>query len=73
MAIVAKFKVDSVTNHDGGNEQVKLSAAHGSGNESWAKFTPFGSLDISITNPEAQKQLIPGKHYLLTFTEAVEA
>ena len=65
MSIVAKFTCQSVTSYEGA-ERVDLHAAHGSGNESWAKATPGGNLQITISNPEARGRFEPGKSYMLT-------
>lgn len=62
MSIVAKFRCHSVTKFENG-EDVRLEAVTGKTNEPWSKWTPSGSLTISITNPSAQAQLEPGKNY----------
>jgi hypothetical protein len=70
--IVAKFKCESITKYEGSGEQVKLRAAYGKGNESWAAATPSGVVELAISNPEAAGKFEPGKHYLLTFEPAPE-
>ncbi len=53
-------------------EVVKLAAATGPDNESWAKWTPSGSLELSITNPEAVSQFEVGKFYFVDINLADE-
>lgn len=72
MNIRAKFKVQSVT-HTEGAESVALCAVNssdGKGNESWAKWTPSGKLEMTINNPEAQGKFKPGKLVYLDFSDA---
>lgn len=70
----AKFKVTSIThfNNDPHNymADVNLTAVHGADNRTWSKWTPSGSLKMSITNPEAVARLELGKHYFLDFSPA---
>ena len=71
--IVAKFKCESVakpSESNGDTESISLSAVYGPGNETWSKFTPSGSLSMSISNPAAQGKFQPGKSYLLNISEA---
>lgn len=71
----AKMKCSYVTNHDGGNETVKLFAvygADGTANASWSKATPSGSVELTISNPEAKGHFTPGKEYFVDFHEAAE-
>jgi hypothetical protein len=75
MAIRAKFKVASVTKYENDSEQVELQAANGradTANAQWSKWTPSGKLTMTINNPAAQGQLLPGKYYFLDLTEAAE-
>jgi len=39
-------------------------------NESFNIYTPSGSLELGITNPNAMDFLQPGKQYYLDFSEA---
>jgi len=69
--IRAKFICESVT--DFGKEaaeRVTLRAIHGKGNESWSKWTPGGSLELSISNPEARGKFVPKQAYYLDFSDA---
>lgn len=75
--IRAKFRCMSVTKHEGNpqSEIVKLCASNGkkdTANAQWAKWTPCGTLDMTINNPDAQGKLEPGKHYFLDIAEAGE-
>lgn len=68
--IRAKFRCTSVTEHEGATKQyVFVAETQGEENKSWAKWTPSGKLEISITNPDAQK-FEPGKRYYLDFAPA---
>lgn len=69
----AKFKVVETRRIDygsGAQEVVKLAPASGAGNESWSKWTPGGSIEMTITNPEAVAQLELGKHFYVDFSPA---
>ena len=73
--IRAKFRCTSITQHEGHQpiEVVKLCAANGSkesANAQWSKWTPSGTLEIGISNPDAQGKFKPGQHYFLDFSEA---
>lgn len=67
--IRAKFTCESIQLFSGG-ETVSLRAATGPGNESWSKWTPAGSLAITINNPDACGKFKPGKNYYIDFSEA---
>lgn len=82
MAVRAKFrcteKLDRASNYDGSSERyesvVKLQAVYGDKgpNKTWSKYTPNGTLEMTINNPDALDQFQPGKCYFLDFTEATE-
>ena len=38
----------------------------------YADATPSGKLELSIDNPEALEQFIPGKYYSITIEQVVE-
>jgi hypothetical protein len=38
-------------------------------NASFFKYTPFGELKFGTINPEAAKELIPGKEYFIDISE----
>lgn len=73
MSIVAKFRCQLVSKDAQGNETVTLNPVtgkDGSANAQWSKWTPSGKLEMTITNPPAQGQLVPGKEYLVTIAPA---
>jgi len=79
MSVVAKFRVSSRTEYAGyasepgkTMESVKLMAAAGEENKSWAAATPAGTIDMTITNPAALDQFQVGEYVMVTF-EPVEA
>lgn len=41
-------------------------------NHEWSKATPYGYVELAITQPEAFSRFEPGKEYMLTFEEATE-
>ena len=79
MAVIAKFRViartESVGYADGTGktqESVKLSAVGGPENENWSKWTPSGSIEMTITNPAALDQFKVGGHVMVTFEPVAE-
>lgn len=80
MTVRAKFFVESIQHHDvpGTDAYANISMkpvfgsyadgdAEGT-NKSWSKWTPSGSLQICVTNPDAINQFEMGKAYYLDFT-----
>jgi hypothetical protein len=67
----AKFKVDSKTETVNG-KTVKLQVvAHDSPeNKSYFKWTPNGTIEMGILNPEASEQFEVGKEYYVDFIKA---
>lgn len=64
--VVAKFICDSVTDF-GSRREITLSAAvQGDANKTWSKWTPSGSIKMTVTNPTAYEQFVPGREYYLT-------
>jgi hypothetical protein len=53
-------------------EEVVLSAVCGKTNEQWSKWTPSGTLTMTINNPDAQGKFKPTQCYYLDITEAPE-
>lgn len=49
---------------------VKLTAVMGEENKPWSQYTPSGSVEIAITNPDAVKQFTVGGLYFVDFTPA---
>ncbi len=75
MSVRAKFKCQSKVMHGEGDGQfaaLSFSASYGEGrdNKDWSKWTPSGTLTMSITNPSAFVWFEVGKEYYLDFTEA---
>lgn len=77
MAVVAKFRVQSRTESASWTgekgktqESVKLMAVSDPANENWSKWTPAGSIELTITNPAALDQFKVGEEFLVTFTPA---
>jgi hypothetical protein len=73
MNVLAKFICHSVTEIEGEQKEVILSAVYGEGNEnkSFSRWTPVADLRMIISNEtEAAKLFEPGKEYFATF-EAV--
>ena len=71
MAVRAKFKVESRTETTDGYKVVLKPVTGGSPeNESFFKYTPYGSIEIGTINAAAGAQLVPGKSYYVDFTEA---
>ena len=42
-------------------------------NKSWSKWTPSGTLELTITNPEAFNQFAVGQDYFVDFTPVPSA
>lgn len=63
----AKFKCGYVEGTE--SKSYRFDAVSGGGNEDWAKWTPCGTLHITIDNPDAQKFEV-GKEYYLDFSPA---
>ena len=74
MSIRARMKVDSVTDY-GSHKTVKLSPVttgdQTSPNYSYSKWTPSGSLELVITNPDAYNQFTPQKVFDIDFNEYI--
>ncbi|HEU0045065.1 hypothetical protein [Sphingomonas sp.] len=74
----AKLQIASVTKHAGGAEQLKFHgvAAKNYGEDgldednTFAKFSPSVSLDITITNPALVGQFEPGQRFYVDFSPA---
>ena len=71
MSVRAKFRVISVEDF-GYTKKVKLSPVQADDipeNQKFHKYTPSGSLEMSIDNPPAADQFKPGKDFYVDFTE----
>ena len=72
----AKMKVQSVETFEGGMQKVKMSAVCGdkpfgpageSEDNTFARYTPSGSIELSITNPDLAGQLVAGQKLYVDF------
>ncbi len=51
-------------------EQITLAPVYGEENKPWSKFTPCGSMQLTITNPDAIGAFKPGEVYLIDIKPA---
>lgn len=70
--IRAKMSVSTVTRNadQSGNissENITLQAVYGGSeeNKQWSKWTPSGTLTMTINNPDAFGKLLPGQFYFI--------
>lgn len=72
MIVTEKAERFNQWQNDASKEQVnvKLTIANGPANKTWSKYTPSGSMELSITNPAAFDQMKLGQAYFVDFTEA---
>jgi len=73
----AKFIIESVQGTESSQVLKMRAVTHkpfdedgNSEDNSFAKWTPSGSLEMTITNPAVLSQLVPGDAYYLDFTKA---
>ena len=73
----AKFRINTVTREidsrgEVSNETVNLTAVSGSSDENkqWCKWTPNGSINLTINNPDAIGKLTSGHEYFIDFIPA---
>ncbi len=71
MTTRAKFKCTEVAATENGSK-VRFSVVSGGSpeNDVFFKWTPFGTIDIGIVNPDTVEQFIPGQTYYVDFTKA---
>ena len=68
----AKMKCTLKTEFEGGFS-IELEPVHGDGhkeNAEFYKWTPGGSVKLSLVNPETAANFRVGQHYYVDFTEA---
>ncbi len=65
----AKMRCQSVV-VNGENEQVSLHPVYDEQNKSWSKWTPAGSVSLTINNPDAQGKFKADEIYYVDFTVA---
>lgn len=73
MAVVAKFFVQTITEHasmKGAKQVVLMPVTRGEENKEWAKWTPSGRLEMTINNEAAAAEFLLGEEYLLRFEHA---
>jgi hypothetical protein len=70
MTVRAKFKVQSVTQHEGAVCSIELAAVTGGSdeNKSFWKWTPSATIKMQCLNPEASEQFVPGAEVYVDFT-----
>lgn len=72
MSVRAKFVCKSVEHHEGNVRTVRLEPViydDCDENKAFWKYTPSGTMSMSITNPAAFEQFEPGVEYYLDFTK----
>jgi hypothetical protein len=76
----AKFQINKVELFAGGQERLEMAAVAKSGaypedgsdeDNTYAKFSPSGSLTLTIANPALAGKFKPGQKFYLDFTEAL--
>jgi hypothetical protein len=81
MSMVVRAKVRCITvktsaSNYGSNagtiesKQVELGPVADPANSTWSKYTPAGSINLTINNPEAFEAFKPGETYFVDFTPA---
>lgn len=71
MSIKAKFVCTYVTDF-GDSKKIQMNpVVSGDGNLDYSRYTPSGSIELYITNPDAFNQFEPKQEYYITF-EKVE-
>lgn len=70
----AKFTCTNVQAGNNGEAKVLMRAVtNGPGNEAWSKYTPWGELQMAITNPAAVEAFREGADYYLDITAVADA
>lgn len=69
MRVVAKFKVQSVTEQEGGLKTATLHPVYGDSeeNKQFFKATPSGQIQLGVMNPTASDQFVPGRVFYVEF------
>jgi len=74
----AKLQIASITQHAGGNETLKFHAVSASSypadgsdeDNTYAKYSPSASLEITIANPALHGKFEAGQKFYVDFTPA---
>ncbi len=71
MTIRAKFKVQSVTESEGGLKTATLHPVTSGSpeNAQFFKWTPSGQIQLGTINPKAAEQFVPGKEFYVDFID----
>lgn len=71
--IAAKFVCETVTLSPG-QETVALRPVYGDSeeNKTWSKYTPCGTLQMTITNPDVFGQIRPGDEFVVYLNKVVK-
>lgn len=77
MAVQARFFVDQITKHarfEGSKFTLSPVTSSKPGNSDWSKYTPSGTIELNVTNPDAiawfEDRL--GKDIAITFDDRPE-
>ena len=75
MKVRAKFKVQNVTESEGGLKSALLSPVTSGSkeNEEFYKWTPGGQINLSTMNPAAAAQFVPGRVFYVDITPEDDA
>lgn len=65
-----RYDPDTRKTIPGTNEVVKLTAVSDDANKNWSQYTPSGSIELAITNPDAVRQFTVGGYYYVDFSPA---
>lgn len=70
MIVHARFRCDSVLQCEN-QATIKLEPVtrNNQGNEEWSRWTPSGSISLTVTVPETVAAFMPGKIYAITFEQ----
>ena len=71
-SVFTKFKVGSVTDFGNDNHNIKMSPVTNDNNlnKSFSMYTPSGSIEMHITNPNCIGFFEAGKEYYVEFKKA---
>ena len=67
----AKYKIDLVTIYEGGETLKLLAVTNGTKEDNtFSKFTPYGTMEINVSNEALLGKFKPGQKYYIDFTLA---
>jgi len=76
MSVRAKFQVQEVTTYNYGGKKIVLRPQYDTTipeDQRFCKATPTGEFSMTVDNPVAADQLIPGKFFYIDLTEVPES